>query len=113
MSKTSSLKLNLERAKKILLEKHGVFGPNLENLVDEFLDLNLDPGEEIWPFIRILLGEIQPKNYVDHQFKPATPDCEIYLFVWNSKKLKHKMEFKFALNGDNFYYLSLRKKNAF
>jgi hypothetical protein len=107
------LQRKLTQARKALSSGKYYFGPNLDKLVEDFMGLNIGNAEDMWPLLRELLEEIQPENYAG----PHPPmksiftgfNCELFVFVWDSKKLKKNMYLKFAIKDEYFYYVSLHK----
>lgn len=93
------LKKKLEEAKRALITRKAYFTVNSTDLVDEFMDLNIDQSEEIWPLLLRLFDEIQPKHYIG-------PD---FVFRWDSDILDGTATLNFILRGEYFYYISLKK----
>ncbi len=109
----NELSHKLNQAKKALAEGKCFFGLNLDKLVDEFSELRINDAQEIWALIKGLLEEIAPEHYAG----PHPPmrsvesglNSELFVFVWDSKKLKKNMYLKFAVKDEYFYYVSLHK----
>src|SRR5258708_7652928 len=89
------------QAKQALSEKKYLFGPNLDKLVEEFMDLNIGNAEEIWSLINELIEEIKIDDYAGTHppMKSLEPNlnCELFVFVWDSKRMNRKMYLKFAI----------------
>ncbi len=109
----NELQGKLLQAKTALTEDRCHFGINVEKLVDDFIELNIDNAEEIWPLLKELLEEITPEYYAGPHPPMKSADtnlnCELFIFVWNSKKMKKNMYLKFAIKDNYFYYISLHK----
>ncbi|MES2273501.1 MAG: hypothetical protein V4487_04865 [Chlamydiota bacterium] len=105
----------ISQAKTAISEKRHLFGPQLEKLVDEFMELKIGNAQEIWPLILELLDEIKVENYAGTHPPIKSIEnnlnCELYIFVWDSKKTRSNMYLKFAIKNETFYYISLHKSN--
>ena len=100
----------LDEARKILSEKEGFFGAELDKLYSDFIKLEIDNAAEIWPLLSQLFEEIRPENLQSYEHDPAFPKREIFMFSWKSKRLGRPLTIKFALNGGHFFYISLRSE---
>ena len=102
------LEIKLSEAKTCLAQKKFQFGPNVEKLVDDFIALKIDNAGEIWPLVQELLPEIKSEHYAGtHPPMRAIEsnlNCELFIFVWESKRMKQRMHLKFAIKDDCFYY---------
>jgi hypothetical protein len=100
----------LSQAKLALAEGKCFFGPNLDKLVDEFVELRVNDAQEIWSLLQELFKEISPEHYAGpHPPMKSTEsnlNCELFVFVWDSKKLERSMYLKFAIKDGFFYYVS-------
>jgi len=100
----------IERAKDAVLNKKCFFYAAAENSVMEFMNLDIGSSDEIWPLISELLNELIPQYCKKTNFKALknlSPHSELVTFIWNSKRLKKKVQLSFILHFDNFYYFSL------
>lgn len=115
MDKQKQYKKKLEEAIAALIGKRHYFAAYSNDLVNEFMNLNIDQSEEIWPLLIDLFGEIRPQDCVEPQVlaavnpMPDVLDCEFFTVRWNSKILSGNAILKFALNDGHFYYVSLQK----
>ena len=109
----NELQHKLTQARKAFSDGKYFFGPNVDKLVDDFAGLNIGHSMEIWPLLKELLDEIRPEHYAGPhppmKSNEANLNCELFVFVWDSKKLKKNMYLKFAIKDDCFYYVSLHK----
>lgn len=107
------LQQKLLQAQKALSENKCAIGPNLDKLVDEFMDLKIGHTEEIWPLLKELIKEISPEHYAGPhppmKSLESTLNCELFIFVWQSHKMKMDMYLKFAIKDGYFYYVSLHR----
>lgn len=76
----------------------------------EFMNLNIDSADEIWPLISELLNELKPQHRAKTDFKALknlSPESESMTFIWESERLKKKIKLTFILHFDHFYYFSI------
>ena len=104
----------LSLARKCIAQERHYFGPQMDQLVDEFMALNIGHSKEIWELIGELLGEITAKDCVeaDSLAKEIGLNCGISAFIWKSAKLKQTMYLKFAIKNGVFFYFSLHAVGA-
>jgi hypothetical protein len=109
----NELQHKLQQARKAIAEGKHFFGPSLDKLVDEFIALNIGSAKEIWPLLKELIEELSPEHYAGPhppmKSTEAALNCELFIFVWDSKKLKKPMYLKFCIKDDYLYYVSLHK----
>jgi hypothetical protein len=103
-----NIQKKISKAKNILREGSGFFSANLENIFHEFAELNIGHSKEIWPLLRKLLREVRPEHYIKPEVASTNPELEFFIFSWMSKSLNRFVTLKFALNGEYFFYISLR-----
>ncbi len=94
-------------------KKDGLFA-NPGNVVGELNDLNIVESKEVWDLIKLLLKEIEVKDYTggrppQKSYEKLIEGKELFAFSWQSKFLSKKMYLKFALKGDRFIYVSLHE----
>lgn len=100
----------IERARDAVSNNRCFFYTPSENHVMEFMELNINSSDEIWPLISDLLSELQPEHRVKtdvNASKNLLPESVFITFIWDSERLKKKVTFTFILLFDNFYYFSL------
>ncbi len=106
----------ISQAKKALRENQVSFGPNTGKLVDEFTQLKIGDTKEIWELLKDLLEEIEPSHYAGPHppmlaIEPNIKGSELFIFIWQSKKMQKEMYLKFSIKGDHFFYISLHPSN--
>jgi hypothetical protein len=109
----NDLESALQKARQCIGDGRHFFGPNVNKIVHEFIELNIDHSNDIWILLAALLDEVTTSQLVVTPFLlkaiEMNLNCEILTFMWDSQKLKHRMYLKFAISNDTFYYFSLRK----
>jgi len=108
----SEISTKLYEAKMAIAENKHCFGPQLDKLVDEFIQLHIGDVSEIWSLVQVLLQEISPEDYAGpHPPMRCTEsnasNQELLIFIWDSKKMRKRMYIKFAVHNQTFYYVSL------
>ena len=103
----------IKLAKEALRTKDGLFTDPAKT-VGELNALDLGGAEEVWPLIRELLEECDPKDYTggkppQKSYESAIEGSELFAFSWKSKKLSKKMYLKFVIKNGLFYYVSLHE----
>jgi len=109
-NETQLISKQIERAKTAVINKKCFFYPASQNNVMEFMNLDIDSSDEIWPLISELLNELIPQHRAKTNFKALdnlSPQSEPITFIWHSERLKKKVQLTFILLSDNFYYFSL------
>jgi len=90
----------IEQAKLALAQNKGLFDVRSEDIIDEFMELNIGDSKEMWKLLATLLNEIKPTDLI-------SSDRKKIIFSFNSKKMGKKKTLSFALNDGYFLYLSL------
>ena len=111
MKSKEVIEKGLALAKKALENNKICFVPTAAGLVEEFTTLQIDGAEEIRFLLIDLFKEIKADDYLHIKNptpNPNFPEFNLILnFVWQSKKLRRKMQIQFAVNDECFCYYSL------
>jgi len=56
----------IEQAKLALAQNKGLFDVRSEDIIDEFMELNIGDSKEMWKLLATLLNEIKPTDLINH-----------------------------------------------
>lgn len=110
------LNKRLDEAKEFLKNREGILA-NPSKAVGELYDLDVLETNNVWSLIRVLLEEIEPKDYKgarppQKSYEKAIAGKELFAFSWWSSKMGKEMYIKFVLKNERYYYISLHQSHS-
>jgi hypothetical protein len=94
-------KRNINFIKKATIEAELL---NFDILIDEFI-----------PILLNLLNEITPDDYAGHRppqksYEDEIDNCDLFVFVWKSVKLKREIYLKFTIKDDLLWLINFHEE---
>lgn len=98
-------------AKRALSGDKCYFTNPVKNL-NELNKLEIGDSSEVWVLLIELVEEIEIEHYAGSHppmksYEPTINGCELYAFMWKSKKMGKEMYLKFSVKNECFYLVSL------
>jgi hypothetical protein len=107
-------KLKLRQARQCIEAGNTGFADFRKASGEIYEGLGLTDADEVFQLIMELLPEIFPKDYrgvkpPSRSYEEKIKGCDLFPFVWDSKRLGKRMYLKFVIKADMFFYVSLHK----
>jgi len=111
VSKERAIEQKVVAAQVAIKNGRCAFGPNQKNIFKELSDLNIGSAAETWPLLLELLEEVSSKDHVENELPIVSVQSpggsEIFVFLWQSQRLKNRVRLEFSLLNENFCYHSI------